>query len=73
MVMQYEELKYGLSILINNQYACNMHANKKLVNKCYKSDMCLSSKSAYYYDFWRSYDTEDWSNDAENTAAHHRN
>ncbi len=26
----------------------------------------LSSKSAYYYDFWR--DTEDWSNDAENTA-----
>ncbi len=33
----------------------------------------LSSKSAYYYDFWRSCDTEDWSNDAENTAAHHRN
>ncbi len=33
----------------------------------------LSSKSEYYYDFWRSYDTEDWSNDAENTAAHHRN
>ncbi len=30
------------------------------------------SKSAYY-DFWRSCDTEDWSNDAENTAAHHRN
>ncbi len=25
----------------------------------------------YYYDFWRSWDTEDWSNDAENTAAHH--
>ncbi len=22
----------------------------------------------YYYDFWRSCDTEDWSNDAENTA-----
>ncbi len=21
----------------------------------------------YYYDFWRSCDTEDWSNDAENT------
>ncbi len=33
----------------------------------------LSSKSAYYYDFWRSCDTEDCSNDAENTAAHHRN
>ncbi len=28
----------------------------------------LSSKSSYYYDFWRSCDTEDWSNDAENTA-----
>ncbi len=28
----------------------------------------LSSKSAYYYDFWRSCDTKDWSNDAENTA-----
>ncbi len=27
----------------------------------------LNSKSAYYYDFWRSCDTEDWSNDAENT------
>ncbi len=27
----------------------------------------MSSKSAYYYDFWRSCDTEDWSNDAENT------
>ncbi len=23
-------------------------------------------KSAYYYDFWRSCDSEDWSNDAEN-------
>ncbi len=33
----------------------------------------LSSKSAYYYDFWRSCDTEDWSNDAENSALHHRN
>ncbi len=32
-------------------------------NKCF-----LSSKSAYYYDFWRSCDAEDWSNDAENTA-----
>ncbi len=28
----------------------------------------LRSKSAYYYDFWRSCDTEDCSNDAENTA-----
>ncbi len=28
----------------------------------------LSSKSVYYNDFWRSCDTEDWSNDAENSA-----
>ncbi len=30
----------------------------------------LSSKSVYYYDFWRSCDTEDWT---LNSAAHHRN
>ncbi len=24
--------------------------------------------SRYYYDFWRSCDTDDWSNDAESTA-----
>ncbi len=29
--------------------------------------MIIDNKS-YYYDFWRSCDTEDWSNDAENTA-----
>ncbi len=33
----------------------------------------LSSKSAYLNNFWRSCDTEDWSNDAGNTALHHRN
>ncbi len=33
-----------------------------------KNQKCFwSSKSVYYYDFWRSCDTEDWSNDAENT------
>ncbi len=30
-------------------------------------DVNIDDKSAYYYDFWRSCDTEDWSNDAENT------
>ncbi len=34
--------------------------------------MRLSSKKAYSNDFWRSCDTEDWSNDAENLALHHR-
>ncbi len=28
----------------------------------------LSSESVYYYDFWRSCDSEDWSNDAEYSA-----
>ncbi len=39
-------------------------------HKIYENNLkCLSSsKSAYYYDFWRSCDTEDLSNDAENTA-----
>ncbi len=27
-----------------------------------------SNKSVYYYDFWRSCDTEDWGNDAESSA-----
>ncbi len=35
-------------------------------DKC--KECFLSSKSAYYYDFWRSCETEAWSNDAENTA-----
>ncbi len=39
---------------------CFEHYN---FHKCF-----LSSKSEHYYDFWRSCDTEDWSNDAENTV-----
>ncbi len=31
-----------------------------------KKKICLDN--TYYYDFWRSCDTEDWSNDAENSA-----
>ncbi len=27
----------------------------------------IDNKSAYDYDFWRSCDTEDWSNDADAT------
>ncbi len=32
------------------------------------NNTCLLIKSAYYNDFWRSCDTEDWSNNAENSA-----
>ncbi len=40
----------------------------------HNNQKCLfSSESVYYNDFWRSCGTEDWSNDAENTALHHRN
>ncbi len=37
------------------------------------STLIIIRNVSYYYDFWRSCDTEDCSNDAENTAAHHRN
>ncbi len=43
------------------------HGFHKNIN-VFNIDNFLSSKSAYYYDFWRSCDTEDCSNDAENTA-----
>ncbi len=43
----------------SQKYVFNIDNNQK----CF-----LSSKSAYYYDFWRSCDTEDCSNDAENSA-----
>ncbi len=55
--------------------------NNKMYNGFHKKILCsitvfnidnnqtcfLSSKSSYYNDFWRSCDTEDWSNDDENT------
>ncbi len=37
-------------------------------HNCFQQKCFSSIKSAYYYDFWRSCDAEDWSNDAENTA-----
>ncbi len=51
-----------------NYHSVNTYVAAQLFSTCF-----LSSKSAYYYDFWRSCDTEDWSNYAENSAAHHRN
>ncbi len=46
-----------------------MLGNKITVFNIDNNQKCfLSNKSAYYCDFWRSCDTEDWSNDAENTA-----
>ncbi len=51
-------------ITVSTQILCSTTVfNIDNNQKCF-----LSSKSAYYYDFWRSCDTEDWSNDAENTA-----
>ncbi len=56
MCKKYHSLHKNILSSINVLYIDNNH-------KCF-----LSSKSAYYYDFWRSCDTEDWSNDAENSA-----
>ncbi len=41
------------------QYNCFQHAYNHNVSW---------AVNQHYYDFWRSCDTEDWSNDAENTA-----
>ncbi len=58
------ELSIYLWILKNKMYHGTTDFNIDNNQKCF---------SVYYYDFCRSCDTEDWSNDAENTAARHRN
>ncbi len=50
------------------QFTQKYEAAKTIFNIDDNQKCFLSSKSVYYYDFWRSCDTEDWSNDAENTA-----
>jgi len=47
------------------------HRSQKILNS--KTVSYIDYKSAYYNDFWRSCDTEDWSNDAEKSALLHRN
>ncbi len=54
---------YLFFLTYHNLWLCITIFNIDNNQKCF-----LSSKSAYYYDFWRSCDTEDCSNDAENTA-----
>ncbi len=62
-----------LWILKNKMYH-GFHKNIVTVFNIANNHKCLLiSKSSFHYDFWRSRDTEDWRNDAENTAAHHRN
>ncbi len=52
------------SISISTKILCSTTVFKIDNNqKCF-----MSSKSAYYYDFWRSCDTEDWNNNAKNLA-----
>ncbi len=55
------------SIIIPN------YPQKYCAAQLFSTLIIIRNVSAYYYDFWRSCDTEDCSNDAENTAAHHRN
>ncbi len=56
-----EKLWFSQNIEQHNSF---QHWNKKC---------CLSSKSAYFNNLGGSCDAEDWSNDAENSAAYHRN
>ncbi len=46
---------------------------KKIIKQMTGENLVTSRISVYYYDFWRSCDTEDWSYDAENSAVHHKN
>ncbi len=48
--------------IVQHNFIKNFFINIDNNQKCFSS-----SKSVYYYDFWRSCDSEDWSNDAENT------
>ncbi len=59
--------KWRKNILIGNVTVSTKILCSSVGNIDNNQNFLLSSKSAYYYDFWRSCDTEDWSNDAENT------
>ncbi len=63
------ELSIHLWILKNKMY----HSfHKKLCSTTFSTLIIIRNVSwaTYYYDFWRSCDSEDWSNDAENTFDH---
>ncbi len=47
-----------------------LHKNIKQHNffNIYHNRICFLSIKSEYYNFWRSRDTKDWSNDAENSA-----
>ncbi len=69
--MSHRKKKVILNVLFikeNNYYSFHekIWSSTTLFN--INNNSFLSRKSAYYYDFWRSCDTEYWSNDAENTA-----
>ncbi len=57
-------------------YSSNIYNVTRVSTKIWSSTIvfnfnkrkCSNRKSVYYTDFWRSCDTEDWSNDAENAA-----
>ncbi len=62
----------SLSIVILKKMYLGFHKNIKQ-NNCFQhwyntKKLFLSTKSVYQNDFWRSCDTEDWINDADNSA-----
>ncbi len=62
------ELSIHLWFLKNKMYQFPQNSSTTVFNIDNNQKCFLSSKSAYYYDSEGSCDTEDWSNDAENSA-----
>ncbi len=54
-------------LLLNLVVFNGFHKHIQQLNIDNNQKCFLSSKSAYQNDFWRSCDTEDWRNDAENS------
>ncbi len=53
---------------LNVSHVSQIFGSTTVSNSDNNQKCLLSSKSAYYNNFWRSCDTEDWSNDAEISA-----
>ncbi len=67
----YYDVKYALYFLILLAPIICFHKKIMQQKKCSTWIIRNISWAANQNDFWRSCDTEDWSNDEENSAAHH--
>ncbi len=55
-------------LLIKQSWNVSRFPQKYEIAQLFSTLIIIRNKSVYSNDFWRSCDTEDWSNDAENTA-----